>query len=62
MRELLRVGAGGFGRETAEAARAVNAARSTWQLVGFLDDDRQSHGVLVGGLPVVGPRSCIRLP
>ena len=54
-RALLLVGASGFGRETAEAVRAVNTVRPTWRLLGFLDDDSQSHGALVSGLPVLGP-------
>ena len=58
---LLLVGAGGFGRETAEVVDAVNdlhrdrhgAAR--WDLRGFLDDDPARWGRLVSGTPVVGP-------
>jgi sugar O-acyltransferase (sialic acid O-acetyltransferase NeuD family) len=50
---LLIAGAGGFGRETAEAVRAVNDQLPTWCLTGFLDDDRV--GEVVDGLPVLGP-------
>jgi sugar O-acyltransferase (sialic acid O-acetyltransferase NeuD family) len=52
---LFIVGAGGFGRETAEAVRAVNAARPTWDLAGYLDDGLSSRQPLVDGLAVVGP-------
>lgn len=55
MRDLLIVGAGGFARETAEAVRAVNAARPTWRLLGLLDDDPLRHGTIVSGAPVLGP-------
>jgi sugar O-acyltransferase (sialic acid O-acetyltransferase NeuD family) len=54
-RQLLLVGAGGLGRETAEAVRAVNAIQPTWRLIGFLDDGPEAQGNLVGGVPVVGP-------
>ena len=54
-RPLLIVGAGGFGRETAEAVRAVNAERPTWDLLGFLDDDPSLQGQELDGLPVLGP-------
>jgi sugar O-acyltransferase (sialic acid O-acetyltransferase NeuD family) len=54
-RPLLIVGAGGFGRETAEAVRAVNAERPTWDLLGFLDDDPSLRGREVDGVPVLGP-------
>ena len=55
LRKLLLVGAGGFARETAEAVRAVNAVRPTWDLLGFLDDDPGLRGVAIGGVPVAGP-------
>jgi sugar O-acyltransferase (sialic acid O-acetyltransferase NeuD family) len=55
VRPLLIVGAGGFGRETAEAVRAVNAERPTWDLLGFLDDDPALQGQELDGLPVLGP-------
>ena len=54
-RPLLIAGAGGFGREAAEAVRALNAQRPTWDLLGFLDDDPALRGREVGGLPVLGP-------
>ena len=52
---LLLVGAGGFARETAEAVRALNQVHPTWDLLGFLDDDRRRHGTVVSGLEVLGP-------
>lgn len=55
MTPLVLVGAGGFARETAEAVGAVNAERSTWELLGFVDDDPALRGREVQGLPVLGP-------
>jgi sugar O-acyltransferase (sialic acid O-acetyltransferase NeuD family) len=52
---LLVVGAGGFARETAQAVRARNALRPTWELLGFLDDAAGLAGTLVDGVPVLGP-------
>lgn len=54
IRELLIIGAGGFARETAQAVAAINAARPSWRLRGFLDDNPLLHGLPVGGLPVIG--------
>lgn len=54
LEELLLVGAGGLGREAAEAVRAVNNVRPTWNLLGFLDDDPSNHGALIGGVRVLG--------
>jgi sugar O-acyltransferase (sialic acid O-acetyltransferase NeuD family) len=55
LRDLLLVGTGGFAREAAEAVRALNAQRPTWNLLGFLDDNPERQGETVGGLPVLGP-------
>lgn len=49
------VGAGGLGREVAEAVRAVNALQPRWELVGFLDDAPGLAGTTVGGVRVLGP-------
>ena len=53
---LVLVGAGGFGRETAEVVRAINAAAATprWELLGFLDDDRDRWGTSVSGTRILG--------
>ena len=45
-RPLILIGAGGLGREAAEALRAINAARPTWSLLGYLDDDPAKRGRL----------------
>lgn len=49
--ELLIIGAGGFGRETA----SMVADLDTFTLLGFLDDDETILGTDVGGIPIVGP-------
>ncbi|MDH6576153.1 acetyltransferase [Kitasatospora sp. MAP5-34] len=54
--DLVIVGAGGFGRETAEAARAAGAG---WRLRGFLDDNPALHGTEVDGVPVLGPAEAV---
>lgn len=38
MRDLVIVGAGGFGRETVDTVWAINAVQPTWQLLGVVDD------------------------
>ena len=52
--ELVVVGAGGFGRETVEAVRSVNAAGGRWRLAGYLDDEPAIHGKVIDGVPVLG--------
>jgi sugar O-acyltransferase (sialic acid O-acetyltransferase NeuD family) len=53
-RHLVVVGAGGFGRETVEAVRAMNSCGASWQLLGYLDDNPALKGVHVDGTPVLG--------
>lgn len=38
MRDLVIIGCGGFGRETADVVDAINRASPTWNLLGFVDD------------------------
>ena len=59
VRKLVIVGAGGLGRETAEAVRAINERSPTWDLVGFLDDGVPSETVFAG-VPVLGPIDLVR--
>lgn len=57
---LVLVGPGGFGRETAEVVRAINADHEQrtgaprWELLGFLDDDPARWGTAVAGVTVLG--------
>lgn len=59
-RDLLLVGAGGFGRETAQAVHALNGCGGAWRLLGYIDDDPERHGTIVDGTPVLGGRHEIR--
>jgi sugar O-acyltransferase (sialic acid O-acetyltransferase NeuD family) len=61
--DLVIVGAGGFGRETAQAVQAINECGGSWRLLGFLDDDPARRGSSVEGTVVLGGRDAIgRLP
>lgn len=52
--QLVLVGAGGFGRETAELARSITVdGRPRWE-VAFLDDERAKHGTRISGVEVIG--------
>lgn len=52
--DLVIVGAGGFGRETAEAVRALNDCGAAWRLLGYVDDNPARAGTLIDGVPVLG--------
>jgi sugar O-acyltransferase (sialic acid O-acetyltransferase NeuD family) len=61
--DLALVGSGGFGREAAEAVRALIAAGVPWRLLGFIDDDPAKQGEIIDGTPVIGTRAELkRLP
>ncbi len=54
MQELYIIGAGGFGREIAWLIERINEKEPTWDLAGFVDDDRNLWGKEIGGYQVVG--------
>ena len=47
-------GTGGAGRDAEQIVRDINAQRTTYNLLGYLDDDTQLHGSVIHGLPVLG--------
>lgn len=59
-KDLVIVGAGGFGRETAQAVHALNEGGVAWRLLGYLDDDPARHGTTVDGTVILGGRDEIR--
>jgi sugar O-acyltransferase (sialic acid O-acetyltransferase NeuD family) len=58
--DLVIIGAGGFGRETAQAIHDVNQSAAIWHLVGYLDDDPERHGMAIDGTIILGGREEIR--
>lgn len=51
MRDLLIIGAGGYGREVCQVVEDLDPA---WKVLGFLDDREELHGGMVRELPVLG--------
>ena len=54
MKNIVIVGAGGVGRETSLIIQQINELESTWNLIGFIDDDVNSWGNVINGYPVIG--------
>ena len=54
MKPLLIVGAGGFGREVAWLVERINQIEPTWDIKGFIDDNQDVVGTIVGGYSVLG--------
>lgn len=54
MKDLIIIGASGFGREVAWLAERINAVEPTWNFLGFLDDNPGMAGKIVDDYPVLG--------
>lgn len=54
MKNLIIIGAGGFGREVAWLVERINDKNRTWEIEGFLDDNSDIHNSVINGYPVLG--------
>lgn len=59
MKDLIIIGASGFGREVAWAVERINRAEPVWNFLGFLDDDDGIQGTAINGYRVLGKTSDI---
>lgn len=61
MKDLIIIGAGGFGREVAWLVERINRVSPTWRLLGFLDDTPELQGKALHGYPVLGKTEALPL-
>lgn len=54
MKDLIIIGAGGFGREVAWLVERINEQSPAWNLLGFVDDDSSVQNTIVDDYPVLG--------
>lgn len=54
MKELLIIGAGGFGKEVAWLAERINRVNKEWNVLGFLDDNENLTGNQIYNYRVLG--------
>ncbi|MBM7560897.1 acetyltransferase [Fusibacter tunisiensis] len=54
MKDIVIIGAGGFGREVAWLIEDINKKNKEWNLVGFVDDNEKIQGSEINGYKVVG--------
>ncbi|WP_426350460.1 acetyltransferase [Alloiococcus sp. CFN-8] len=54
MKDIVIIGAGGFGREVAWLIEEINKVNSQWNILGFVDDDKSVDGMKINGYKVVG--------
>ena len=60
MNSVVIVGAGGFGREVLEIFKDHNRVSKTWNILGFIDENKELHGKMVNGYPVLGGLDWLR--
>lgn len=54
MKDIVIIGAGGFGREVAWLIEDINKVNKEWNIVGFVDDNESIQGTEINGYKVVG--------
>lgn len=54
MKDIIIIGAGGFGREVAWLIEDINKKSLQWNILGFVDDNESVQGKHFGGYPVIG--------
>ena len=59
MKDLIIIGASGFGREVAWAAERQNRDKTTWNILGFIDDNEEIQGAEINGYKVLGNTSAV---
>lgn len=59
MKDLIIIGASGFGREVAWLVERINRINPTWHICGFIDDNLEIKDSLIGGYTVLGDSDSI---
>ena len=54
MKDLIIIGASGFGREVAWLVERINGVKPIWNIQGFLDDNDDIQGQKINGYEVLG--------
>jgi sugar O-acyltransferase (sialic acid O-acetyltransferase NeuD family) len=54
MKDIVIIGAGGFGREVAWLIEDINKKNTEWNILGFVDDNKEIHGTEMNGYKVLG--------
>ena len=54
LKDIIIIGAGGVGRETALIVESINEHKEEWNLLGFVDDNEEIQGKLINGYKLLG--------
>lgn len=60
MKDIIIIGAGGVGREVAFIIEEINKETPTWNILGFVDDNKEIHGKVINGYSVLGGLSYLK--
>lgn len=60
IKDIVIIGAGGFGREVAWLIECINQQKYEWNFIGYIDDDKEKYGVLLNDKPVIGDFSWLQ--
>lgn len=54
MKDIVIVGASGFGKEVLQLLNKINKDNACWSILGFIDDDPKLSGITINHQPVIG--------
>lgn len=54
MKDIVIIGAGGFGKEVAWLIEDINKVKPEWNIEGFIDEDPELKGKIINGYKVLG--------
>ncbi len=54
MKKLVLIGASGYGREVYDMLERINQKENTYNIIGFIDDDKSLWGKMINGVKVLG--------
>jgi sugar O-acyltransferase (sialic acid O-acetyltransferase NeuD family) len=60
VKSVVIIGAGGFGREVLEIFKDQNRISRSWNILGFVDENKQLQSKILNGYPVLGGLDWLR--
>jgi sugar O-acyltransferase (sialic acid O-acetyltransferase NeuD family) len=60
VKSVVIVGAGGFGREVLEILKEHNRISKAWNILGFIDENKELYGKMLNGYRVLGGLNWLR--
>ena len=54
MKDIVIIGAGGVGRETSLIIDQINEAKQSWNLIGYIDDNKDNWGKVINNKTILG--------